>query len=79
MSKLASLGSFEQTCLFGFAWLWFGSASVFAASGTRARRARVMDEATRFAAWTKEGRGEMPPPEGALSQRNFASSLRVVI
>ena len=29
------------------------------------RRAGVMDEATRLAAWTKEGRGEMPPPEEA--------------
>ena len=50
-----------------FAWLWFGSASVFVASGTHARRDSVMDEATRFAAWTKEGRarGEMPPPEEA--------------
>ena len=59
---------FEQTCVFCFAWLWFGSASVCVASGTRVRRARVMDEATRFAAWTKEGRGDMPPPEEALAK-----------
>ena len=31
------------------------SASLFAASGTRVRRARMVDEAARFAEWTKEG------------------------
>ena len=68
MSKLASLGSCEQTCLFCFAWLWFVLASVFAALGTRARRARMVDEAARFAEWTKEGRGGMPPPEEPLAK-----------
>ena len=32
------------------------------------RRARMVDEAARFAEWTKEGRGDMPPPEEALAK-----------
>ena len=32
------------------------------------RRARMVDEAARFAEWTKEGRGEMPPPEDPLAK-----------
>ena len=66
--KHAGLGSLSKLACLALRGFGLWSASVWVASGTRVRRARVMDEATRFAAWTKEGRGDMPPPEEALAK-----------
>ena len=53
--KHAGLGSLSKLACLALRGFGLWSASVWVASGTRVRCARVMDEATRFAAWTKEG------------------------